>query len=358
MIIKSADDRTKGIASLDGLLKRPDLTDAQRQAIDKELKILRAGVKGEAESAYLIDFDFKPSKNTAVIHDLRLEINGRVAQIDHLLIHRTLTVFVLETKHFNSGMKITDEGEFLRWNDFKKTYEGMASPLAQNERHIAVLRDAFNSIEMPTRLGLRLSPTLESYVLVSQNARIDRSRKADSSHIIKADVLLTTIEKQFENDSVLGTLGSMSRFVSSETVEHIAKMLCSLHRPIAINYAAKFGIGDWPAPKLSSAPAVEKMAQPQSPPKASVQAPAISPGKGAEGKANAVCRACNSAKLSIQYGKFGYYFKCGDCDGNTPIKISCGVTGHKEKIRKDGPRFYRECAECKTSQLYFENAAS
>ena len=32
----------------------------------------------------------------------------------------------------------------------------------------------------------------ESYVLVSQNARIDRSRKFDSSRIIKADVLRKT----------------------------------------------------------------------------------------------------------------------------------------------------------------------
>jgi hypothetical protein len=150
----------------------------------------------------------------------------------------------------------------------------------------------------------------------------------------------------------------MSRFVSSETVEHIAKLLCSLHRPIAINYAAKFGIGDLPVPKPDSAPAVGNEVQPQSPPKASVQAPRNSAGKDSGDKANAVCRACNSVNLSIQYGKFGYYFKCGNCDGNTPIKISCGVTGHKEKIRKDGLRFYRECADCKASQLYFENAAS
>lgn len=59
----------------------------------------------------------------------------------------------------------------------------------------------------------------------------------------------------------------------------------------------------------------------------------------------------------MQYGKYGYYFKCADCDGNTPIKIGCGHDGHKERIRKDGVKFFRECEQCKTSSLYFVNSA-
>lgn len=345
MIIKRADEKQPNIELLENLQNRPDATDGQKQAIDKEIRILLAGIKGETESAYLIDFDFKTSKNTAVIHDLRIEINGRVAQIDHLLIHRTLTVFVLETKHFHSGMKITDEGEFMRWNDFKKCYEGMPSPLAQNERHIEVLKDAFSAIDMPTRLGIRLSPSFESYVLASTNARIDRSKKFDSSRIIKADVLLKTIEKQWDNEGILDTLGSMGKFVSTETIEDISKKLCSLHRPIVIDYAAKFGFCESP-----STPAViASLPTPPPTAKAEVAAPAI------EQTTNLTCRHCGSDRISVQYGKFGYYFKCGDCDGNTPIKIGCGIDGHKERIRKEGRKFFRECADCKTSSLYFEN---
>ena len=67
------------------------------------------------------------------------------------------------------------------------------------------------------------------------------------------------------------------------------------------------------------------------------------------------CRSCESGNLSVQYGKYGYYFKCADCDGNTPIKVSCGKEDHKERIRKDGPKFFRECEQCKTSSLYFVN---
>jgi len=344
MVIKNADNKQPNIELLENLRNRPDATGGQQQAIDREIKLLRAGTKGETDSAYLIDFDFKSSKMTAVIHDLRIEINGRVAQIDHLLIHRTLTVFVLETKHFNSGMKITDEGEFLRWNDYKKVYEGMPSPLAQNDRHIEVLKDAFGVIDMPTRLGIRLTPSFESYVLASASARIDRSKKFDSSRIIKADVLLKTIEKQWDNESLLDTLGSMGKFVSTETIEAIGRQLCSLHRPIAVNYAAKFGFSDSPpAPPATHAPT-------PSTDSAEIVAPVR------EKPAGLACRQCGSDKICVQHGKFGYYFKCSAGDGNTPIKIGCEVDGHKERIRKEGRKFFRECPGCKSSSLFFENS--
>jgi len=216
LILKHADNKDAQITQLEQLLTMAPAD--SRTMVERELRTVRAGLKGEQEAAYLIDFDMKESTKTGVIHDLRMEVGERVAQVDHLLIHRTLNIFVLETKHFNTGIKITEDGEFLRWNDYKKTYEGMASPLAQNERHIAVLKDALNQIEMPTRLGMRLSPVFHSYILVSPNARIDRPKRFDTSRIIKADMLGKAIDTKFEKERVLDTLGSMSRFVWKDTL--------------------------------------------------------------------------------------------------------------------------------------------
>ena len=50
--------------------------------MEREMKTIRAGVSGEKDSAYYIDFYFRNSKNWAVIHDLRLEHRGQVVQID------------------------------------------------------------------------------------------------------------------------------------------------------------------------------------------------------------------------------------------------------------------------------------
>lgn len=201
MILKAADDKTVQIQQLENLIAIASAD--KRPLLEQELRNLRAGIKAEQEAAYLINFDLEKSQNTVVIHDLRLEIDGRVAQIDHLLIHSTLNVFVLETKHLHAGMRITETGEFESWNAFKKCYEGMASPFAQNERHIAVLKEALARIDMPSKMGLRLLPVYHSYVLVSPKSRIDRPKKFDTSHIIKADMLGKTIDNTFEKAGVL-----------------------------------------------------------------------------------------------------------------------------------------------------------
>ena len=46
----------------------------------------------------------------SVIHDLRIECEGRVAQIDHLLIGRFLDIWVCETKNFSEGIAINEQG--------------------------------------------------------------------------------------------------------------------------------------------------------------------------------------------------------------------------------------------------------
>lgn len=337
MILKSADDKTAQTQQIEGLIS---IVPADKKPLlEQEMRNIRVGIKAEQDAAYFINFDLEKSQNTVVIHDLRLEINGRVAQIDHLLIHRTLNVFVLETKHLHAGMRITETGEFESWNAFKKCYEGMASPFAQNERHIAVLKEALARIDMPSKMGLRLSPVYHSYVLVSPKSRIDRPKKFDTSHIIKADMLGKTLDDTFEKAGVLDTFGGLARFMSTETLVKAGQTLLRMHRPASFDYAARFGIQPQQAAKPQ--PVVQT-----APP--SIQDPSAQ-------QSQMVCRDCKSLNLSVQYGKFGYYFKCNDCDANTPIKISCGKDGHKERIRKDGLKFYRECADCGTSSLYFAN---
>jgi len=339
MLLKTADNKDGVIAELERLLA---VAPTDRKAkIDHELRTMRAGIKAESETAYLIDFDFKASKNKIVIHDLRLEVGGRVAQIDHLLMDRTLTVFVLETKHFHAGLKITEDGEFLRWNDFKKTYEGMASPLAQNQRHIAVLKDAFGEMEMPTRLGVRLSPTFESYVLVSGNSRIDRPKKYDTSQIIKADALLETLKTRIDKAGFLESMAAVSRVVSSETLDDVGRKLIRFHQPVNFDFAARFGI-------VEDVPGTDVVLEPEPPSYVAAPAPTEEQPK---------CQKCGQRNLSILYGKYGYYFKCADCGWSGSAKVSCGNVGHKERIRKEGRQFFRECAQCGSSSLYFVNPA-
>ncbi len=236
MILKNADDKSADVDVLEALHKEAE-GDIQRR-IAAELRNMRSGVKGEKDAAYLIDFDFGKSKNTAVIHDLRLELAGRVAQIDHLLFHRSLLVFVAESKHFHAGIKINEQGEFLQWNDFKKTYEGIPSPIEQNRRHVEVLYDVISqNMVMPSRLGITLEPKFASTVIVSKNARIDRSNGFDSREVIKADMLSKHVEQVLDYEMGLTLL---AKLVDTKTLVDVCEQLIALHRPARVDWRAKF----------------------------------------------------------------------------------------------------------------------
>jgi len=254
MILKETDSKTEQLTELETLMTAPSVPPEKKLQIERELKILRAGIKGERESAYDIDFYSGAHKNRIVIHDLRLELNGRVAQIDHLVLNRLLEVYVLETKHFSEGVSINDQGEFSIW--FGGKPRGIPSPLEQNDRHIAVLSEVFKTLKMPTRLGIRLQPSFESLVLVSKNARISRPEKFDTSRVLKSDQFERWIEKSIDSTSPL----MMAKLVGIDTLTDIAEQLIALHRPVVPNYKAKFSITEdmLHPPEVVAAPAAPR----------------------------------------------------------------------------------------------------
>lgn len=350
MLIKTSDDRTEELAQLERLAKSGSGKDLKHTA--KELAIRKAGMKGEAESAYLIDFHYAASPNWAVIHDLRLEHNGRTAQIDHLLINRWMECYVLESKHFNSGIKITEDGEFMRWSDYRHTFEGMPSPLLQNDRHITVLSDIMKTLELPTRLGLRITFNFQSFVLVSSSARIDRPKKFDTHRVIKGDQIKERISRDVDK---IGILKTAAKIVSGDTINDVAQQLAKLHKPTrwkmpATSNEHAYAVAKDPAPVRAS-----KVAEPSTPIlTAALKAPAPSPSDAAPVNGGPECKQCKSGQGSIEYGKYGYYFKCSQCQANTKIKFTC-LPQHDPRLRKAGKQFYRDCAECRSSDVYFTN---
>lgn len=245
MLIKAANDRRKDLDVLQALLAHPRATAQTRTRIEQEMRNIRAGAKGEAEAAYEIDFHHKPSRNWAVIHDLRIEHQGRVAQIDHLLINRVLEFWVCESKHFSEGVAVNEQGEFTAF--YGGRAYGVASPIEQNRKHVAVLEKLMRSgiVQLPTRLGISLKPSFRSVVLVSKNARISRPKGTVDGieSVIKADALRKLIERDLDKESAVVTLLSMTKFVGQGTLEDFGRKVAKLHRPIAFDWAAKFGLG-------------------------------------------------------------------------------------------------------------------
>jgi hypothetical protein len=240
MIIKGMDPKKEEKEQLRGLLQG-QLSEKQRFLIERVLRNIEASERGEKDSAYFIDFYFGKSANWAIIHDLRIQYEGQVAQIDHLVMNRFMDIYVLETKNFHYGLKITPEGEFLINNGQK--YFGIESPLEQNDRHIFLLSKAIDHHGiMPTRLGVVIPPRFVSYVLVSPTSKIIRpSRsKLDTSNVIQSDQAFTKIKKDTDDAGASAIL----KICSSETLETTANKLFRLHRRTTPDFKARFGIKD------------------------------------------------------------------------------------------------------------------
>jgi len=241
MLIKSADSKDSQTAILKSLLSHERVPSEKKQLIERELRNLSIGIATEKQAAFEIDFYAAPSKNLFVIHDLRLEIGGRVAQIDHLLMNRAFEVFVLETKTFSTGLSINDRGEFSTIYDGREV--GIPSPVEQNARHISVLKDAFKEIGLPKRLGITLQPSFNSVVLVSPKAIINRPKSADlDASIIKLDQFFSWYHKKMDTLTLKDTVGIL-KVCSSDTVKNVGEKLLSLHKPSRVDYIKKFELG-------------------------------------------------------------------------------------------------------------------
>lgn len=243
MIVKEKDYLEQALQDLESIAQLADIRDDTRAKVERELKIMRAGERGEANSAYFIDFHYRNKDNWAVIHDLRIEYGGNVAQIDHLLINRILEFYVLESKSYAYGVKITERGEFLFW--YNNHYIPVESPIEQNKRHILVLEQLLKRENLlPKRLGMTLSPTFKPYVLVAPKSRVIRpsAKVFNTDMVIKSDELFRQIETNFGSMGALSMTTAVTKMVAKETLEQIAHQLISYHHPITIDYYAKFGI--------------------------------------------------------------------------------------------------------------------
>jgi hypothetical protein len=324
MIIKEAEDRHQQVELLQGLLAHPEADAGTRKRIEREILNIKAGIRGEEEAAYEIKVRWGDSKNWMILHDLRIEHGGVVAQIDHLLINRLMEFWVCESKHFAEGIAINEHGECSAfWGN--RPY-GVPSPIEQNNKHILILSRLLDSelIKLPTRLGFTIKPALKSLVLVSKGARISRPKKKIDGleAIIKNDQLFKTIEKAIDGSNPL----IMAKFIGQDTVKDLAEKIAACHKPIQFNWAAKFGLSPWqPSPEAQVAPqqAAPHVIKPK-PAEPLKPAPKETGGKPTEDakkpKQKLECQSCGVA-VNYSVAKFCWFNKprfggniyCMDC---------------------------------------------
>jgi len=337
MILKElSNEIEKQINVLRNLLKNSDSV-AQKKLIQSDLKRLENGYRSEKDNAYYLDFEFKDSTHSIILHDIRLEYNGRTAQIDHIFIGRT-GVTVLESKSFTGKLTIKDDGSLVvKYGNTINTYP---NPIEQNNRHTQVLkeliRDKFN-LQGNTKLlgGIEIN----SKVIINPKTTITNKKLPVGFE--RADSFATRRIKEINKMGVFEVLKTASKMMTAEKYIELAEFIIQNHKPITFDYTKKYRIKD----KQNDNIYVEEK-------NTNYQKKIIT-------QINPIiyeCSKCKSQNLQVNYGR-NYYFKCLDCENNIPIKHTCNTLNCKPRTKKRKLQFFKICEACGIDELFYENKA-
>lgn len=296
MLLKSADDKAKRLALLEELQRSPLLDRRQQSWLRDEYHRTRRGIAGERDAAHFLDNYLKDDPDRALLHDLRFKVDGDVVQIDHMVITRSLYVYLLETKNFNGNLRINEFGEFSVEYPGERVF-GIPSPLEQSRRHEGPLRKLFETLGIQGRNGG--TAHIHHCVLVHPSSIIHRppSTKLDTRNVIKADQFRAWHERFKDQTSggVGAVFGSLLNMRGADTIKEFAQKLIRQHRP-----ADPLSLPEFMQPKAAvetrPAHARSQVARAEAAP------PSATPPPPAD-RRKLVCSTCG-AKITFAEGKF------------------------------------------------------
>lgn len=301
MLLKPTDDKTKRLALLEDLQRSPVLDRRQRDWLRDEYHRTRRGIAGERDAAHYLDNYLKDDPDRALLHDLRFKVDGDVIQIDHMVITRSLFVYLLETKNFNGSLHINEFGEFSVEYPGERVF-GIPSPLEQSRRHEGPLRKLFETLDIQGRNGG--AAQIQHCVLVHPSAIIRRppATKFDTRNVIKADQFRAWHQRFQDEAAGVGTLvGSLLNMRGADTIKEFAQKLVRQHRP-----ADLLALPDFMKPRASAAAEAQvppsRAHQPKAPAPQPRTQPQLSRPPAVPDK-KLVCSTCGG-KISFAEGKY------------------------------------------------------
>lgn len=306
-------------------------------------KFQYCGYEAEKQMGFYLKRAFQKDNEIIVINDMRLEMGKDIAQIDHLVIHK-YGFIVIESKSVTSEVSINEHGEWIR--HFAGQTKGIPSPVNQAKRQTDFLKDFLlvrgRDLFRKKKIFKATFSDFKYDVLVaiSDDGIVNRAQGITFDEVYKADQITDAVKNiingyEETNNKILSVKTNWS-FMDA-TIQKISSYLIRSHKPVGGNTEAQIIVSK------------KKVDNDE------IASPSVAIAKSSD-QPKYCCSKCSSNNIEITYGRYGYYFKCKDCDGNTAIKLTCNKSTCKPKIRKKKSEFYKECDECGTSELYFENS--
>ena len=295
-----------------------------------------AGRRAEEQIAHYLKRFFGKRDDVDVLHGLRIELDGEVAQMDHLVLH-PYGMLIVESKSVSGKVQIKDDGQWVRW--YADNSKGMRSPITQAQMQALLLRDLLS--EKVKQKGFFDNVDLDVLVAVSDEGLILWPKTGPFAAVCKADQVPDRIEAHIQR---LRAVGHKRPLLTPEYLRVIGSFLSLKHKPL-VKAVQQSPVVQEPVATDSTSKSVEGLKP----------AVLISPKVDAKNALpEKVCKSCKSSDLELTFAR-SYYFKCRVCDKNTGIKFDCPSCGGEGRIRKQGKDFFAECKSCDASGLYHSN---
>jgi hypothetical protein len=305
----------------------------------------QAGLEAERTMAFYLRRAFADEREIFVYNDLRLVLNGDVAQIDHLVLHRSGMVIV-ESKSVSGEVAVNKCGEWTRRSG--RQVVGMPSPVLQAERQEKLLRLMLRANEerilnrvLFGKLQTRFNKywPVDIFVAIADRGRI--KREIEVPELLKADqvpdAIREIIRRHKQSRRSLNPLnGEGDRKLAEDEFGRLVEFLRLSHTPskAASAQTNRRNSEAKPLSTIAVEPAHRKV-------------PDATSAAAAHSDDDLTCRKCGSKDVRMAYARTSrpYYLRCQECDGATPVSWTCAVCGKPARIRKRGPDFYRVCEE-------------
>lgn len=199
VILKDSCDSKEYLAKLHELRTTVPDSSVAAERIDREIAVTEAGIFGEDS----VLFELKNSgMDLVVLRDLYIQTeDGRSAQIDFFVITPYANV-IIECKNLFGNIEINNKGDFIRSFEYKgrKYKEGIYSPITQNERHLEVYKDCWESNKgFVTKLiaGKYFTDYNKTIVVLANSKTVvnDKyAKKEIKQQVIRADQLINYLK--------------------------------------------------------------------------------------------------------------------------------------------------------------------
>ena len=131
IFLKEDSDLEKELSELENLKDKVTNT----EELDKYIKLLKAGIKGEKA----IEYELKNARiGLFVLHDINIQYEDNNAQIDYVIVTPS-KCYLVECKNLIGDITVDNRGQFIRklpWGQKEAIY----SPVTQAKRHLEILK--------------------------------------------------------------------------------------------------------------------------------------------------------------------------------------------------------------------------